>query len=129
MELITVAKNHMDLKKWLVPHLRNIARQWPEKNKARDRAKIRVAVGHFKNGKIEYRTMFKCAGCQENFIREETAVDHIFPVVEVTGFVDWNTYVSRLFCDSASLQVLCNFCHTSKSNCENTERRENKKKR
>jgi hypothetical protein len=117
-----------DLKKWLLPKLRNIARMWPEKNKARAKASRRVPIGKFKNGKTEYRTMFECAGCGECYVREETAADHIDPVVDpATGFIDWNTYINRLFCDVLNYQILCKSCHLSKSTVENEERREVKK--
>jgi 5-methylcytosine-specific restriction endonuclease McrA len=125
-----MAKKPKSIQGWLIPKLRNIARMWPEKNKARDKAKVRVEIGKFQNGNTEYRTMFKCAGCGDNFSREESHTDHVEAVVDpATGFVDWNTYIERLFCDSSNLQILCISCHTSKSISENAERRVNKKKK
>lgn len=112
------------IQQWLIPHLRNISRMWPQKQIALDRSKIRVAIGKFKNGNTEYRTKFKCAGCEDIFDRDEVQVDHIEPMIDPkVGFVDWNNIIDRLFCDSNGLQVLCRCCHISKSNVENSERK------
>lgn len=117
------------LQGFIIPKLRNIARMWPEKNKARARAARKVKVGVFKNGKDELRTMFECSACKEVFPKEETQMDHTEPVVEVSGFVDWNTYISRLFCDANGYTCMCKSCHLIKSLSENDERREIKKKK
>ena len=51
-------------------------------------------------------------------------IDHIQPVVETSvGFVDWNTYISRLFCSSNNLQLLCPLCHKNKTLVEQQERK------
>lgn len=47
------------------------------------------------------------------------AVDHISPVIDVqAGFVDWNQFIDRLFCQASNLQVICDTCHNSKTNSE-----------
>jgi 5-methylcytosine-specific restriction endonuclease McrA len=47
------------------------------------------------------------------------AVDHVVPVIDVqNGFVDWNEFVTRLFCDASNLQVICDTCHQIKTNAE-----------
>lgn len=52
------------------------------------------------------------------------AVDHVEPVVlPATGFVDWNTYVARMFIDRTKLQWLCNECHATKTRLESAERK------
>lgn len=124
-----MAKKSKDksLKSWLTPHLRNIARMWPQKNIARARAAVRVEVGKFKNGKPEHRTMFKCCDCEELFHREDTHVDHREPVVGPEGFTNWDDYINRLFCDSTNLAVICVLCHQLKTNSEQEVRKENKK--
>lgn len=65
------------------------------------------------------RGLYKCAICSGTFKNKEIRVDHKNPVVDVkTGFVDWNTYIERLFCDSKDLQIVCEQCHASKSAVE-----------
>lgn len=46
-------------------------------------------------------------------------VDHIEPVVDpAVGFVDWNTFVDRLYAEPDNLQAICDKCHTEKTNNE-----------
>ena len=85
------------------------------------------------------RVMFRCAECGRLFFGQEwlpskkglkktniMAIDHIKPVVDPrTGFVDWNTYIDRMFFMGAEgLQILCNYpgerdgkisCHHAKT--------------
>jgi 5-methylcytosine-specific restriction endonuclease McrA len=52
--------------------------------------------------------------CQEcgNIVNTKlTAIDHIVPVVSEEGFKDWDTFVSRLFCQVSNLRCLCEGCH------------------
>lgn len=106
------------------PKLREASRYWHEKKTARDAAKVKVEVGKFKNGNPKFKTMYKCAKCLNNFDRKDTQMDHIEPVIEAeVGFVDWNTYVERLFVKASGYQCLCRFCHQEKSKAENKKRR------
>lgn len=115
------------LEQWLIPRLRSMSRFWPEKNIALNNAKTKVQVGFYKNGNPEYKTLFKCAKCEELFDRTEVQIDHISPIVSVDGFENWETYITNLFCDSNKLQILCEADHFLKSQAENEERRKNKK--
>ena len=59
----------------------------------------------------------------KKFKREKPQADHKQAVVEVgVGFVDWNTYIERLFCADDGYQILCDECHKDKSKKENKER-------
>ena len=50
-------------------------------------------------------------------------VDHIEPVIDpVKGFISWDEFISRLFCEDKGLQVLCADCHKRKTNDERTLR-------
>lgn len=42
---------------------------------------------------------FLCASCGELFPSKFVVVDHIQPVVPVTGFVNWDDVITRMFCD------------------------------
>ncbi len=102
-------------KSWLLKHLRRVSKYWPEKTKVYHRVKV---------DKGQYR----CESCAEVFKQHELQIDHINPVIDINdGFIDWNTYVARLFCDSENLQALCKPCHQMKSSFENEVRREVKK--
>jgi 5-methylcytosine-specific restriction endonuclease McrA len=73
------------------------------------------------------RGIYHCAGCDQDVpvsIKIEgkriknVSVDHINPVVDVGGFVDWNEFISRLYCELDNLQLLCKQCHDLKSKNE-----------
>lgn len=67
----------------------------------------------------------KCCKCRGG---GKLYADHILPVVDPkTGFLDWNTYISRLF--DGTLQPLCEKCHKTKSKAEAKERAIWRKKR
>jgi hypothetical protein len=48
------------------------------------------------------------------------AIDHIEPVVPVTGRESWDSYIYRLF--NNATQILCKNCHCLKTTIENVER-------
>ena len=71
---------------------------------------------------------WKCSACKKK--SEKPKIDHIIPVVDTsTGFIDWNTYINRLFCVADNLQVLCSSCHEKKTKEEKKERKLNEKKK
>jgi hypothetical protein len=54
----------------------------------------------------------------------KVVIDHIQPVVDPkVGFVDFNTYFRRMWCDKSNLQKSCNECHRKKTNIEWINRR------
>lgn len=70
------------------------------------------------------QVQYKCNVCSNWVGSTKVAVDHINPVVSVdTGFVDWNTFVTRLFCAAENLQVICDDCHQIKTNSERAIRK------
>lgn len=86
------------------------------------------------------RGFYLCASCKEEVpltIKEgrkrvqNIFVDHIDPIVDPeVGFVNWDTYVERMFCEKDKLQLLCKKCHDIKSMYERgvaTERRRKEK--
>lgn len=67
-----------------------------------------------------------CSVCGARFGRKEIRIDHLDPVVAVTGFVDWNTYIERLFCGASGLALVCIACHAKKTESERHARKEAK---
>jgi 5-methylcytosine-specific restriction endonuclease McrA len=61
------------------------------------------------------RGKYKCNTCGKIFSMKEVQCDH---KEGVGKFVDWNTFIDRLFCPIENLQVLCKACHLIKSNEE-----------
>jgi len=120
-----------NLTSWLIPKLRKISLQWPPKSIARERAKVRVQIGTYKTGNPEYRAMYKCAECERQGIdkvwkREESHMDHIKSVVDISGFTNWDDYINALFSDESNYQCLCLDHHQEKTQKENKQRKLNK---
>jgi len=114
-----------NIKDFLIPVLRNASRIWWAKKEARKRAKRKVQDGFYKNGKPKYIIKYECCSCHELFDMGDTQMDHVLPAIDPdAGFIDWNTYIARLFPDPEGYQCLCkDKCHREKTNQENKERR------
>lgn len=65
------------------------------------------------------RVEFLCSSCNKWHMGKDIQVDHQTPVIDPElGFVDWNTFINRLFCDVSNLTVLCKDCHKTKTDAE-----------
>ena len=69
---------------------------------------------------------YECNICKKEFVSTDVEVDHIKPVVDVSGWVSWDSFISNLFCSVDNLQVVCKKCHKIKSKQENEERKKYK---
>ena len=59
---------------------------------------------------------YHCEVCNTWVGSSYVAVDHIEPVISVDdGFIDWNVFVDRLYCDKSNLQRICDECHDKKT--------------
>lgn len=112
------------LKTFIISSLRGAFRKFPKKYEVLKAA----CVGKLLNPKTKRMSdHFTCNICKKAFPAKEVNVDHVEPVVcPYTGFIDWNTFISRLFCDGGNLQVLCSPCHDIKTAEERVERKETK---
>lgn len=79
------------------------------------------------------RGLYKCAGCCNVFKNKEVRVDHVDPVVPILQQGDkpgedqtLRSYVLRMFPESSGFQILCTQCHNTKTQGENSARREAK---
>lgn len=69
---------------------------------------------------------WKCCKCGEIGKRSDLHGDHVHPVIDPEkGFIDWNTYMERLFL--GPVQPLCKKCHAVKTKEENKVRKERRK--
>jgi len=59
------------------------------------------------------RGLYQCNECKKLFKVKEVQCDHI---MDIGKFIDWNTFVERLFCPASNLQMLCKGCHQIKTN-------------
>lgn len=73
---------------------------------------------------LKKAVFFQCNVCKKWERRKKISVDHIEPVISIEeGFVDWNTFVDRLFVSIDKLQVLCEDCHSEKTKKERNLRK------
>lgn len=104
--------------------LRSISQRWPPK--------YRVLSAAFTGSKINPASgrlakHYRCNMCRADFPLKQVQVNHILPVIPVTGFVSWDDLISRLFCEEDGLEVLCVPCHKIITKHENEERKLNAK--
>jgi 5-methylcytosine-specific restriction endonuclease McrA len=98
--------------------LRAGSRRWPPKYETLNEAKTEKKINP-KTGRLAQH--FSCKECKTDFPQKEVAVDHKKPIVDPkVGFVDWDTFIERLFCEKKNLQVLCKSCHGEKTKKEKT---------
>lgn len=110
-------KRQADLKRFLIPVLRRATYRWKERGEA------------LKSARIE-RGLYKCASCFQDFKAKEVQLDHIYPVVDPKiGWIDWNTFIQRLFVFKEGWQVLCKTCHDEKTMLEDALRHAFSKKK
>lgn len=83
------------------------------------------------------RGWYLCAHCKQEIpasIRKNgkrvknAIVDHIDPIIDPElGFTTWDDCIERMFCEADGLQVLCDECHTIKTNEEKAKAKERRK--
>ena len=96
-------------------------RRYPPKWQALKDAGMGKKVNKYSGRMAEH---YLCTGCGNFFIARDVQIDHTDPVVDpATGFVNWDTYFDRLYCEVENLQVLCKPCHKDKTNRERKERK------
>ena len=115
-----------DEKQWVVWTLRKASYRTKMYSAVRALAKVPVPLD-YPNKRLKFLQV--CASCKGAFPQKETQVDHIEPVVPITGWTkvpgtdmwDFTPIIYRLLL--GKLQVLCKACHQVKSNLENGRRR------
>jgi 5-methylcytosine-specific restriction endonuclease McrA len=98
------------------------SRRWPVKFEVLKKASVGRKV-NAKTGKLALH--YQCAKCTKAFIGLDVQVDHIIPVVGKEGFVSWDEYVERMFCEADNFQILCKPCHKLKTDTEKLRRKKN----
>lgn len=107
-------------KAFIIAVLRQGTRRYPPKYETLNDAKTDKKINPKTKRLAQH---FRCALCMCEFPQKDVQVDHVKPVVDPKkGFVDWNTYIERLFCDKKNMQVLCSGCHSAKTKQEKEKR-------
>ena len=108
-------------KSFVTSALRAASRRWPPKYKALKEAFAGRKV-NAKTGKLAMH--YTCVACNKLYVATDVQVDHIKPVVDPKkGFVSWDVYINRMFCEIEDLQVMCKPCHKIKTDQEKLERK------
>lgn len=133
----------------IINALRKLTYYYPERNEAKRRQKVAPSAFQCQECFIvvyEGSSISRVKTLQEELdcdvIGGKVHIDHIMPVVPITGFGvrktwDWNIYIHNMFCPVEGFQVLCKECHAKKTGKENELRKvykteklvKNKKKR
>lgn len=84
------------------------------------------------------RGFYRCDGCGEEvpatIIKDgkrvnNAIVDHREPIIDPeVGFVSWDDTIERMFCEKDMLDLLCDSCHTIKTNKERALAKERRQK-
>lgn len=97
------------LKSFITSALRRASLRWPARSEA-------IRAGRTSRG------LYRCVMCEGDFKMRDIILDHIHPVVPVTGFDDWNGFIERLFCKPEGFQILCRPCSDTKTMIEDRSR-------
>ena len=101
--------------------LRSGSRRWPPKYQCLNESKTDKKINP-KSGRLAQH--YKCAKCGEDFPAKEVQVDHIKPVVDPKkGFISWDVFIERLYCEQKNFQTLCKSCHRIKTKKETSDRK------
>lgn len=112
-----MAKKKFDKKSFVIASLRKASYRWPARSEALNKSKTAPNT-------------YTCNMCKDSFGRKDVRLDHIDPIVDpTTGFIGWDSYVERLFCEVDGFQVLCDTCHDSKTMTERELRKQYRKLR
>jgi len=98
---------------FIISALRKVSSRWGPKNEAKREARHYEKLPN-ENGRLVFHS--KCAGCGALVPETTAAVDHINPVVDpAVGFVNYDVYIERMYCEKEGFQVLCKPCHDEKT--------------
>jgi hypothetical protein len=62
--------------------------------------------------------------CEMSFKKDDVHIDHVIPVVDpIKGFVGWDDFIEKLFCDVDGFQILCKMDHEIKTMLEDEMRK------
>lgn len=103
-------------KAFAIATLRRASYRWPARNRARNAAKVG-------------RNQYLCALCPKTRIygRSDTQLDHLEPVIPLTGWVGFDSFIERLFAPDEGWQLLCKKHHDEKTEQEREFRKAHKK--
>lgn len=103
-----------NIKAFVISSLRRASYRYPPREEARRAVKVD-------------RNQYRCEMCGGVFKRKDTKIDHKIPVVPLSGWVSFDSFIERLFCEVSGFQVLCKADHDKKTKEENAIRKSYRK--
>lgn len=100
--------------------LRSASQRWPPKYQVLADAKLGKRINPATGRLAEH---YLCAACKGAFPLKEVEVNHIVPVIPLSGFDSWDGTIKRMFCEKEGLEVLCKPCHKEITKKENDARK------
>lgn len=123
------------MKKMIISYARRLSGSWEPKQNAKKKAQIAPALHRCdKCGSYNYE-----GDSQKNFDKyvkqfpnnlvnfKGIQLDHIQPVVQISGWTSWDHFFESLFCEEDNYRALCVSCHDAKTRNENVHRKSFKK--
>jgi len=108
---IEKVKKPLNKKSFVIMVLRRGSYKWPPRNEV------------LKSARVD-RGMYQCNVCKTVVGRKDISLDHITPVVSLSGFTTWDEYIDRMYCDASGFQAICTVCHDKKTAMERELRKE-----
>lgn len=122
-----------NLRQYLKNGVRRLSYRYPSRGLALKNAQI-PAPADWPNKRVKW--VYRCVKCTDLYEQKFTQMDHIEPIIPVTGWPeapksdlydhrgmpDMNVLVYRCFVAPEKYQVLCKPCHKEKSRNENKMR-------
>jgi 5-methylcytosine-specific restriction endonuclease McrA len=99
--------------------LRSASQRWPPKYKVLSDS-YRLTKINEKTGRMAKH--YECNRCKELFPLKDVEVNHIIPIVPISGFDNWDGVIQRLFCEKEGMETLCKPCHKIITKEENESR-------
>ncbi len=98
--------------------LRSISMRWPPKNRVKQNARVERGVylcAGYKRESHEVPVSLPPKAGNKRRINN-AIVDHRSPVVDpIDGWISWDMFIMRLFCEEDGFQLLCHECHKHKT--------------
>lgn len=103
-------------RQFIVTSLRQAAMKWGPKHDCISACFTRNGINPKTGRKCK---LHRCELCGREVPKKDMRADHIEPVVDPNqGFVSWDEYIKRMFCEREGLQGICVTCHDKKSERE-----------
>ena len=115
-----------EFKSFIISALRDKSRWWKPKTRAIARARVSKWIYKCESCGVEWPANLPPLPWKKRK-RKNIQADHIEPVVPLTGFVSYDSWIERCFVSAEKFQAICRKCHKEKTAEEGKKRRELKK--